>query len=447
VKLYRYALVMMIVAAPMLGAQGTVDSAIMAYVNGLKAIDNHAHPLLPPAAGTSTTAVPDTDNDALPLSGISAFPMPAGLDPSNPRITAAWRALYGYQYTDLSDAHVKQLVDAKARVLREQGPKYSTWALDRAGVDVMLGNRVVMGPGLDAPRFRWVSFVDPLLFPLDLSGEATTTPDARVLYPRETKVLKRYMGDIGVTAIPSTLDAYVSTIVLPTLDRMKRNGAVALKYEIAYLRSIDFGNPSHEAAAAIYAKYARGGVPTHEEYTTVEDYLFRTIGRAAGARSLAVHIHCLAFFGGYYNARGAEPIGLESVLDDSTLRQTNFVIVHGGWPYSAQTLALLEKPNFYADISAMSLILSPHTLANVLRTWIEEFPDKVLFGSDTFADHNEDAVGWPDQLWIASHSARWALAAALTDLVRDGSVSRDRAKEIANMVMRGNAARLYGIGR
>jgi predicted TIM-barrel fold metal-dependent hydrolase len=137
---------------------------------------------------------------------------------------------------------------------------------------------------------------------------------------------------------------------------------------------------------------------------------------------------------------------LESVFDDSTLRQTRFVLLHGGWPYADQTLAAMMKPNVYADISAMTQILSPATLAGVLRMWLEEFPGKVLYGSDAYADHNSDPVGWGDQGWVAAHTARRALAMALTAMMRDGTVTRAGAQEIAQMVLRGNALGLYHFG-
>ena len=47
--------------------------------------------------------------------------------------------------------------------------------------------------------------------------------------------------------------------------------------------------------------------------------------------------------------------------------------------------------------------------------------------------------------WIGTHTAREALATALTGMMRDGEISRERAEEIATMVMRGNAAKLYGL--
>ena len=125
------------------------------------------------------------------------------------------------------------------------------------------------------------------------------------------------------------------------------------------------------------------------------------------------------------------------------LRGTKFIVVHGGWPLVAQTQGLLGKPNVYADISMMDNILSATALAAVLRQWLGEWPEKVLFGTDAFDGGIEQ--GWEQVAWVGSTTARRALAIALTGMMRDGEVSRDRAQELARMVMRENAAAVYGL--
>jgi uncharacterized protein len=430
------------VLCPALRAQSPVDSGLMSYIAGIKAIDNHAHPLLPAVPG----GAPDTDYDALPLGAIPPFPLPTGLRGDNPANIAAWRALYGYQYDDTSAAHIKTLMDLKAGVARERGDRAAEWALDQMGTDVMLANRVAMGRGLGPPRFRWVAFVDALLLPLNTAREGAATPDTRPLYPREERLLRRYMAALAETSLPPTLSGYVSAVVRPTLARMKHDGAVAVKFEAAYLRPLDFGDPPEAAAAAVYARYVHGGTPSHAEYRTVEDYLFRTVAREAGTLGLAVHIHCMYLAGGFYQVSGSRPLQLESVFNDSTLRHTTFVLLHGGWPFVGETLAMIGKPNVYADFSLMTGVLSPNTLSGVLRQWLEEYPEKVLYGSDAFADHNDDTVGWADEGWVSAHNGRRALAIALTGMMRDGDITRSRAEEIARMVLRTNAGTLYGIG-
>jgi hypothetical protein len=430
------------VAAPALRAQSPVDSGLMSYIAAIKAIDNHAHPLLPAVPG----GAPDTDYDALPLGAIPAFPLPAGLRGDNPANIAAWHALYGYPYDDTSAAHIKTLLELKAGVARDRGDRAAEWALDQMGTDVMLANRVAMGRGLGPPRFRWVAFVDALLLPLNTTREAAATPDTRPLYPREERLLRRYLAAISQPSLPPALDGYVSSVVTPTLERMKREGAVAVKFEAAYLRPLDFGNPPAAAAAAVYARYVHGGLPAHAEYRLLQDYLFRTIAREAGRLGLAVHIHCMYLAGGFYRMSGSRPMQLEDVFNDPSLRHTTFVLLHGGWPFVGETLAMIGKPNVYTDFSLMTGVLSPHTLAGVLREWLEEYPEKVLYGSDAFADHNDDPVGWADEGWVSAHTGRRALAIALTAMMRDGDITRARAEEIARMVLRTNAGTLYGIG-
>ena len=123
------------------------------------------------------------------------------------------------------------------------------------------------------------------------------------------------------------------------------------------------------------------------------------------------------------------------------MRGTNFVIVHGGGIYASHAAALMGKPNVYADISAMAVIYPAAELAAVLRHWLSQYPERVLFGTDAFGASPD--AGWEVAAWIGTNTARRALAIALTGMMRDGELTRARAEEIATMVMRGNAVTLY----
>jgi uncharacterized protein len=296
---------------------------------------------------------------------------------------------------------------------------------------------------LAVPRFRWIAFADALMLPLDIKGEASRTPDTRSLYPREARLLQRYLKDLTLSSLPATLAEYVRRVVGGTLARQRAAGAAGIKFEAAYLRPLDFDDPDPAVATSVYAKYLRGGTPSRSEYKALEDYLFRAIVREAGRQQLAVQIHVLETFGGFYSTHGSAPHLLEPAFNDSTLRGTKFIIVHGGWPLVGETQALLGKPNVYTDISMMDDILSPTELAVVLRQWLGEWPDKVLFGTDAFDGGAEQ--GWEQVVWVGSTTARRALAIALTGMMRDGEIGRDRAQAIARMVMRENAATVYGL--
>jgi len=45
--------------------------------------------------------------------------------------------------------------------------------------------------------------------------------------------------------------------------------------------------------------------------------------------------------------------------------------------------------------------------------------------------------------WVASRNARTALTLALGEMLREGQITRSRAEEVARMVMRMNASKLY----
>jgi predicted TIM-barrel fold metal-dependent hydrolase len=156
---------------------------------------------------------------------------------------------------------------------------------------------------------------------------------------------------------------------------------------------------------------------------------------------MAVHLHTMAGAGGYFDVAGANPLNLEPVLNDPALRQTNFVMIHGGWPFTRETGALLTKPNAYVDFSAQSLLLSPSTLAATLREWLELVPEKVMFGTDAYP--YSDELGWEESGVFAARAGRKALSIALTGMVRDGDITRARASVLARMVLRENAKKLY----
>ena len=416
-------------------ARDAVDPSLAAFIDSIRAVDNHSH--------VNSVVAADSDADALPLDGI-AFALPAPLRADNPRWRQAYGALYGDSSGDTSAAHLAARRAVMQRLIAAKGDSFPTWVIDRTGTEVQLANRIAMGPGLPSPRFRWVSYVDALLLPLSNRAEAATSGDRAKLYPLEEKLLRRYLADLHIAQLPATLDAYIQTVVTPTLEAQRRAGCIAVKFEAGYLRALDFSDAAEASARTIYARYVTGGVPTHAEYKLLQDYLFKVIAREAGRLQMAVHIHALEGFGNGYVAAGSDPLLLESTFNDTTLQNTKFVILHGGGVFASHTQAMLWKPNVYADLSMMTLAYTSSELAVVLRSWLSQFPEKVLFGSDAVALGPD--MGWEIGAWIAAHNAREALGVALTDLLRHGDITPVRAREIATMVMRTNASRLYQLG-
>ena len=418
-------------------ANPSIDPTLAQQIASIPAIDNHAHPLLsPPAYAT------DRNFDALPVDNMEPDTDPAGMRPTLPALHDAWQAIFNFNGTPpLDDAQQKQLDAAREATRQQQGANYSNYILDKANIATELANRVAMGTGVQPPRFRWVPYIDTLLFPLDNSALAAATPDRKQFFPLEDKLRAQYLQQANLKTLPSTLDAYLKQLVTPTLERQKANGAVAEKFEIAYLRSFGFDDVPHSEAARIYATLLHTPHPDEAQYKRLQDFLFRYIAAECGRLNLPVHLHTTAGGGGYFSIAGDNPLLLEPLFNDPHLRHTNFVLLHGGWPFVHEIGSLLQKPNVYLDLSQQSLMISPRTMSSWLREWLELYPEKILYATDAYP--YSSSMGWEEAAWIANRNIRESLGIALTGMMQDKQITEPQAEKLARMVLRDNAQSLY----
>jgi hypothetical protein len=308
-------------------------------------------------------------------------------------------------------------------------------------IEICLANRVALAPYLDPKRFHWVFFVDSFLFPFDNRDLAAKNGDMGVYIPLQEKVLQRYMKQESVNGLPADLSGYEAFVRQTLADNQKRGG-VAMKFEAAYFRTLYFRDPPREKAEAVFAKYHSGGVPSDEEYRTFQDYVFRVMIDQAGKLKLPVHFHSAVGIGDYFSLRNGNPLNLENVLRDPRYSNVKFVLIHGGYPYTLDMIWLTAAKNVYTDSSLVGYYVYPSELKNILKQWISLYPEKIMFGSDAFPFN--EAVGAEETFWLATRSARTAVAAALAELVADGAVTEEKALELARLYLHDNAARLYG---
>lgn len=138
--------------------QPATDKELAEFISKISAVDNHAHP--------NTIDPGDKGSDALPLDGLGAIELPARVRPESETWLNAGKALYGFRGAELNEESMKGLMDTMQNAMKQKGEKFPEWVLDMAGIEVMFANRIAMGPGISPPRFRWVTYVDALLFPL-----------------------------------------------------------------------------------------------------------------------------------------------------------------------------------------------------------------------------------------------------------------------------------------
>lgn len=413
-----------------------VESGIEAELRQIHAIDDHAHPQAVLGQGET-----DRNFDALPANAIQDLSLATPFRPDSPYFQEAWQALFKYPYSDASPAHLKALNKLRENTMRQKGDLYPSWVLNQANTDIMLANRVSMGRGLPGDRFKWVPFADMFLFPLNNTASKAKDPEHKAFFDAEEQLLRNCLQASQLRRLPGSLDDYL-TFVSHNLESWKSQGAVALKFELAYLRDLQIGNPQRENAERVYSIYAQSSEPAADEYKILQDYIFRYIAHESARLNLPVQIHCSIGAGSYYRDENAEPFQLESLFNDPTLRRAKFVMLHGSWPFAPEAAALILKPNVFVDFSGFSYLTYPAEAARALRLYLEAAPQKVLYGSD--ASPLSDAVGWEETAWIGSKTGRLTLGMALTGMLQDSEITKDRALQLTHMVMRENARTLYG---
>jgi hypothetical protein len=415
---------------PLVAPQASVVyQRLLPEIARIKIFDHHPHPGF---AG-------DDEVDPAPVPP-SATPL--RLRESNPDWVAAARALFGFPFADLNGAHGKWLAGKKTTLRRERpGPAYFNAILDKLGVETSVANRITMPDYLDQQRFRWVFYIDPVLFPFDNTGLAARNADQAAFMPNQTRLLRRFQQEAGITTPPAGFADYL-TFVTRVLEDHRRRGAIAAKFEVAYFRSFVFDDPPREAAAAVYDRYRAGGVPSAAEYKTFQDVVFRHVVSEAGRLRLPVHIHSAAGAGDYFSVAGASVLNLEPVLRDPRYVATTFVLIHGGDPFDRAAAFMTSMKNVFIDSSATgSFVLYPNEFKDVLRRWFELFPEKVTYGSDAFPI--DERIGAEELYWFGVHNARVASAAALAEMVSAREISESQALSIARGYLHDNAAALY----
>ncbi len=403
---------------------------LLAQIEKIPIVDMHAHPGYWDDSDVDAMAVTVTDLDPLRTRA------------TNPEWAAAAKALFDYPYSDFSPKHAAWLDRKDDELRKEWGKDYFTKILDRVGIQVGVANRVAMDYLQGNPRFRWVVFVDCFMFPFN-NHDLAINPDRAIYFPIQERTLHRYMTQAGAPQLPTDLAGY-EALINRVLEQDKEQGAIAIKFEAPYFRSLaNISDPPREKAEAIYRKYYSGGVPSAEEYLVFQDYVFRYLIGQAGPRHLEVHVHSAVGAGTYYYLRQGTAMNLENILKDTRYKDTIFVMIHGGYPYDRESIWLAALPNVYLDSSEFVLLVYPSEYSRILKNWFEIFPEKVVFGSDAFPYSREIAV--PETYWLAVYTARTASAAALAQMVAEGEISEAKALDIARDYFHDTSAKLFGL--
>src|SRR3954454_2835315 len=238
-------------------------TSLLQEINGIKTVDNHTH--LP-------FGDDDTNYDALrcnTLTTVSKDPFP--LRDEDGIFDKAARTLFGLKEAG-GEALNKGEAAAKNAKRQQLGDKYTEWALDQVGNEIVFANRTEMPPKNPNPeRIKWVPYDDALLFPLNNEQGKKFSLDRQVLLTSEEQLLQKYLAAQNLKTLPATLDDYVNKVVARTIESQKRAGAVAIKFEMAYLRSLNVERVDSYDVAHLYTD-GRLGMTSAAGYKKLQDF-------------------------------------------------------------------------------------------------------------------------------------------------------------------------------
>ena len=223
----------------------------------------------------------------------------------------------------------------------------------------------------------------------------------------------------------ANLDDYLDVIKHLFQDAVEA-GIVCLKYSLAYQRTLRFEKVSKEQAGAVFGK--RRSDLNDKQIKAFEDFIFWRVCELSARYDLPFQIHT-----GYALAP-SNPLLLTSVIEANP--KTNFILLHGGFPWIGETGSLVMRHGSHVWIDSVWLPTISYTMAKrAYHEWLEMVPsDRILWGGDS-----KHAEG----IYAATVLTRQCLAEVLSEKVDRGALSEEHAHRIGRQILRENALKLF----
>jgi uncharacterized protein len=219
------------------------------------------------------------------------------------------------------------------------------------------------------------------------------------------------------------------------LGSARRRGVCGLKSVAAYRSGLAVSEPDAAAVREAFERLRAMDAPRVQE-KPLEDHVVLRIMQAARAQELPVQFHT-----GYGDAdadlRLADPLHLAPLM--RMFPTVPVVMLHGAYPWT-RSLAVLAGTyrNAYVDVSYAIPFLTAHELLAITHEALGCAPAARFM-------YSSDAVGLPEQHWLGAVRGRRAIGTALGEMVDAGDLAAAEALDLAELILRGNAERIYGL--
>lgn len=216
---------------------------------------------------------------------------------------------------------------------------------------------------------------------------------------------------------------------------------VGLKSIIAYRTGLAVDPPGPEVAAMCFRDLrwrAEAGDPVRLTRKPLNDWVVWIALEEAARLGIPVQFHT-GFGDPDLDLRQANPLHMRPLFENPTFRNVPMVLLHASYPFTREAGYLAAVyPNVYTDLGLAVPMLSVAGMRFVVRALLELAPlSKLLFSTDAHLI--------PELFYLGAYWGRRILAGMLEEAVEDGDLSVHEAEEAAELTLRRNAIRLYGL--
>jgi predicted TIM-barrel fold metal-dependent hydrolase len=373
-----------------------------------KLVDAHCHALLPERET-------DKFEQYFTLSFIK-------VKPQDMRNTLLFKMLVAElaKYFDIADLDDTETILAERnRVYRADPAKYISGLFQAAGIDTC-----VLDIGF--PSMEFTGYAIPIEDFRKLASGTTFKPVVRI-----EPIILRLMKE----QLP--FNEFMTRFVEVLGKDIDTHHAVAVKTAIAYVTGLEIKKVGKAQAQGGYEKFSKNQASFDEEKAFRDNVIWQTLDVCL-ERELPFELHTGMGDSPFMDMRRSHPLSLYHILSDEHYRKLQIVMVHAGYPYTAEVGYLANNyPNVWIDFSELNPFASIGLEPKLLELMESGPLNKIMYGSDSLMI--------PEFFWFSAIHFRRSFSRVLNKLVGEGVMTKKYALEVADMIMGANARRLFKI--